>query len=166
MTVIFYIYKYVLNDEIIYIGKTKRNLNLRINEHTHKKDLPTGCEIYYFECVNESAMNIMELMLIAKYHPKYNKDCNVEDGYVPEKLREPGWISYKKYFVPAFKTFSYDSKGLWAEYIINGRTIKKKPEYCDCDVNQPFTEYFKNYDIDRCAYCGRVIRNSFKKHPD
>ena len=164
MTVIFYIYKYVLNDEILYIGKTKRNLNLRINEHTTKKDLPNGCDIYYFECTNESAMNIMELMLIAKYHPKYNKDCNVDDGYIPKRFKEPGWLSYKKYFTPVFIRFFHDKTGVWAEYKINNRIIKKKPEYCDCEMNQPFTEYFEKYNIDRCRFCGRVIRNTFKEH--
>ena len=32
----FFIYKYVKDGQIIYLGKTKRPLNQRINEHKHK----------------------------------------------------------------------------------------------------------------------------------
>ena len=67
----FFIYKYVKNNNIIYIGKTKRPLNERISEH--KADLPLECDIYYFECSSEADMNIMELFLIDKYRPFITK---------------------------------------------------------------------------------------------
>lgn len=160
----YFIYKYVKDGKIIYLGKTKRALNKRINEH--KKDLPDGCDVFYFECKSESDMNIAELFLIDKYKPIYNKDCNSSDTQTSYSFVEPEWKSIISYRTPVlmFKEFRMTSKGLRAVYI-NKKTeneIFKKINYCECDVDFPEVIQCDNYKYTVCTACGRIIRNSFK----
>lgn len=65
-----YLYKYVQNGEIVYIGKTD-NLISRINQH--KLDLPVDCDIYVGMCPNTISQYAFEALLIDHYRPKYNK---------------------------------------------------------------------------------------------
>ena len=76
-----YVYKYVLNGEIIYIGKTDRkDVNLRLNQHGHSGDnIPeegwseiNAAKIYYTKLANEVMSDVVESELIRRYRPKYN----------------------------------------------------------------------------------------------
>ena len=64
------IYKYVVNNEIIYIGKSDRSICKRINDHAKedrfKKYLATS-KIYYFLTRNSTTTAAYELALINKY---------------------------------------------------------------------------------------------------
>ena len=74
----YYIYKYIQNNQILYIGKTK-NLTRRIYEHSEEpkfKILKNDYYIYYFQCNNEIEMNSFEYFLIIKYHPILNCTFN------------------------------------------------------------------------------------------
>lgn len=160
----YFIYKYVKDSEIIYIGKTKRPLNERINEH--KKDLPDGCRIYYFECSSESDMNIVELFLIDKYKPVCNKDCNDDAAHTSYRFEEPEWKPIDTYFAPVqiFKGHVITTDGIRAVYSDNrtGKDIQKKINYCECDVDFPEVISLKDYKYTICTECGRIVRNSFK----
>ena len=163
----YFIYKYVKDGEVIYLGKTKRALNKRINEH--KKDLPDGCDIYYFECESESDMNIAELFLIDKYKPLYNKDCNSSETQTSYSFAEPTWRPIISYRVPVlmFKTFRMTPEGLRAVYTNKktGKEVLKKINYCECDVDFPEVVQCDNYQYTICTACGLIVRNTFKTTP-
>ena len=74
----YYVYKYVVDNEIIYIGLTD-NLQRRIKEHAsgvglESKFLPylENALIYYHKCGNETEMRALESLLINHYKPTLN----------------------------------------------------------------------------------------------
>lgn len=70
----YYVYKYVFDDEIVYIGKSK-NIDMRIKQHeTEEKFKPyiKKCKIYAAECVNSVEMDLIERALINQYKPILN----------------------------------------------------------------------------------------------
>lgn len=91
-----YIYKYVRNDEIIYIGKTK-NLQQRHKQHLQEagKFYETD-ELYYFLCPTSNIMDVYETALINKYHPVLNKADN--DLTIDIIVKEPDWYLYKEIY--------------------------------------------------------------------
>ena len=85
-----YVYKYVLNDEIIYIGKSNSDtLSDRLKYHGKMgdnidasgwKDINVA-DIYYCELANAIMTDVVESELIRRYKPKYNKNKKSEwDG--------------------------------------------------------------------------------------
>lgn len=98
-----FIYRYIFNDETIYVGKTRRDLKLRVLEHSkEEKFLPyiKKCTIEYFDCENRQTMDIYEKYLINKMNPLLNvldKD-NVEFNF---SLPYIEWLPYKKYKIKA-----------------------------------------------------------------
>lgn len=113
-----YVYKYVLNGEIIYIGITKQALQLRINQHGRENDNIdqqywediNKADIYYLEFDSGLITDIVETCLINKYKPKCNKGKLVEDF---SKYR----IQYEEYLEE------------WKEYRINNIVVYKPPEF-------------------------------------
>ena len=92
-----YVYKYVLNDEIIYIGKNDTDLYSRLNQHgkpgdnieEYGWDEINQSTIYYIELANSTMSDVVESELIRRYKPKYNKAKNSEwDGL---SFIEPKW---------------------------------------------------------------------------
>ena len=92
-----YVYKYVLNDEIIYIGKNDTDLYSRLNQHgkpgdnieEYGWDEINQSTIYYIELANSTMSDVVESELIRRYKPKYNKAKNSEwDGL---SFVEPKW---------------------------------------------------------------------------
>ena len=72
---VYTIYRYVYNNETIYVGKTKRNLKLRISEHSiEDKFLPylDECKIEFFDAGNRQSMDIYEKYLINEMSPILN----------------------------------------------------------------------------------------------
>lgn len=61
------------NDKIVYIGKSSRNMLHRIRTHTIDKFFTKSV---MYEMNNEADMNILELYLIGKHKPIYNKHSN------------------------------------------------------------------------------------------
>lgn len=159
----YFIYKYIKDNKIIYIGKTKRPLNERVNEH--KKDLPKDCDIYYFECISEADMNIAELFLIDKYRPEYNKDCISDSIKTSFNYTEPEWRPLSVYYTPVkiFKGFKRQD-GI-KKVFYNSKTGKESIEkisYCECDVDFPEILKHSDFQYTICTECGRIVRNSFK----
>lgn len=76
-----YVYKYVLHQEVIYIGKNNTDLVSRLNQHGRVGDnIPkegwdeiNSAEIYYCELANKIMSDVVESELIRRYKPKYNK---------------------------------------------------------------------------------------------
>ena len=95
-----YVYKYVLDNEIIYIGKADSSLIKRLSEHGRDGDNidKSGwdeinrADIYYVVMPNETYNDIFESVMINKYHPKYNKAKMSEWSAFP--LPEPEWIKF------------------------------------------------------------------------
>lgn len=158
-----FLYKYLKNNEVIYIGKTKRDVNKRVCEHFIKKDLPDDADIFVYKCDTEAFMNVMEILLIDKYRPKYNKDCN-PIGWEKANIsfNEPEFIPLKE----------YNKQNVPVEYINNNGDIvaimtdgsQRKPEYCQCEEGCiPQKTYSDEGDIyDICFLCGKLIKNTFK----
>lgn len=157
-----FLYKYVLNGKIVYIGKTTRPIIKRIKEHEYKKDIPPGCDIYVFRCDNEANMNALELLLIDKYRPKYNTDC-VSAGFERSTLEfvEPEFELYSE-FAKSRVPINYfrSNKGRVMAYMSDGTS--QRPSFCKCDTSSPFPELQDNdCVISFCALCGLPIKNTF-----
>lgn len=96
-----YVYKYVYNNEIIYIGKNDTDLENRIYQHKLEdkfKPYLQSCKIYYIELANRIMSDVIESELIRRYKPKLNvAKMSDWDGL---EFKEPNW----KLFNPCPKT--------------------------------------------------------------
>lgn len=92
----YYIYKYVYRGEIIYIGKTKRDLSERIYEHSVElKFLPylNESKILYFELPTQVEMDIYEKYFINIYMPKLNV-VDTDGAVFSFQIKEPKWKEF------------------------------------------------------------------------
>lgn len=92
-----YIYRYIYRDEIIYVGKTKRELSQRILEHENElKFMPylSECKIQYFETATNVEMDIAEKYYINLYSPKLNV-VDMEHASFNFKLPAQNWLDYE-----------------------------------------------------------------------
>ena len=94
----YFVYKYVADNKIVYIGKADHSLERRIAEHSREdrfKEYPSA-EIYCMPLQNPGETSCMEFLLINRYKPV----LNTKDKY-PESLSidftEPDWIPYSQY---------------------------------------------------------------------
>ena len=88
---------YNKDNEIIYIGKTHREIELRMNEHFNKHGhLPKKCyddtvKIEYYSFLTAREMDIAEAYLIRKHRPKFNTKIeylnNKDKIYIKDKIR-------------------------------------------------------------------------------
>lgn len=94
-----YVYKYVYDGEIIYIGKAK-DLENRIAQHGRSGDNIPECgwdeinnsEIYFIRTINSTMTDVIESELIRRHKPKYNKAKTSE--WCGIEFVEPDWIRY------------------------------------------------------------------------
>lgn len=93
----FYLYKYVSNNNIIYIGQTN-SLKRRVQQHTQDKLYNFKGEIYYTNCGSKKELDLLEAILINKYKPEFNimhknrEDLNYD--LIKDNLNLD-WILYK-----------------------------------------------------------------------
>lgn len=89
-----YVYKYVLDNEIVYIGKNDTDLHSRIYQHTlEEKFQPVkNAQIYFIELENSVESRIMEELLINKYKPALNV-VSKQSG-ISISFEEPSWKKY------------------------------------------------------------------------
>lgn len=87
------VYRYLnSNNEIIYVGKTRRPLEKRVREHKAEELWGETTKIEYIELPNDAIMSQYEIYYINLWKPKYNKSSK-EDG-VPIPMPEYVWITY------------------------------------------------------------------------
>lgn len=90
-----FVYKYVYDYEIIYIGKNDTDLKTRIDQHKREdkfKPYLDQCDIWYFEVANSVECKCYESLLINKYKPKLNV-LEKHEGLSIE-FEEPRWNPY------------------------------------------------------------------------
>lgn len=86
----YYVYKYVQNNQIVYIGITN-NLDRRFKEHL-KEDNLKNSKIFYFSCNSKAVAENYEFFLINKYHPVFNTAKQQKDFICD--IIEPDWSLY------------------------------------------------------------------------
>lgn len=97
-----YVYKYVNDGEIIYIGKADSGLQRRIDEHAAEDRFRAypDVEIFCMKLNNAAETTCMEMLLINKYKPV----LNIKDKY-PETLsiqfEEPPWVRVEDVLIKA-----------------------------------------------------------------
>lgn len=157
-----YLYKYVKNNEVIYIGKTRRDINKRIKEHFQKRDLPEDAEIYVYRCSGEAYMNVMEILLIDKYRPKYNKDCHPIGWEKADiQFKEPAFIKWEEYNkMNNVYNYGRNNRGNITAYMLDG--TERRPEYCQCTHPVPEKNInSEGYVYDICVFCNKLIKGTF-----
>lgn len=145
-----YVYKYVLDNEIIYIGKNDTNLCGRLSAHGKAGDnIPkegwddiNKSTIYYVELANSIMSDVFESEMIRRYKPKYNKAKMSDWDGLP--FEEPEWKLYEwqpeilaedndipKYLQPPYsnlkqKTIEKKMCETWDTYVILDMLEKKE----------------------------------------
>lgn len=120
-----YVYKYVYDGEVVYIGKNDTDLISRINQHKLEEKFKQymSSYIYYIELENKYDTDIMETLLINKYLPKLNiakkAEFKSEINFV-----EPEW---KRYFEEDFRKPTIKGNEVRNEKI-SQRALKKRKE--------------------------------------
>jgi len=142
----YYIYKYVESDKIIYIGKTI-NLKQRIRQHSNEKKFMEhpNASVYFFECSSEADMTIYEIYLIYKYKPELNVSYNQRpDSFINEiSLDAKEWKEYSYVQTEEYKNFSVKKLKKYEE-AIKQQTEKEKQEALETPL--PFN-YDENYRL-------------------
>lgn len=109
----FYIYRYVYHGEIIYLGKTNRNLYYRIQEHKNEvKFMPylSEVKIQYYELKTQVEMDIAEKYWINVYSPILNV-VDMDGAMFNFTLPKPCWKTYDDaMFRQMIADASYSSK--------------------------------------------------------
>lgn len=100
-----YVYKYVLDDEIIYIGKSDAKKPFaRLQQHGISGDnipceyhsLIKSADIFYCELPNNTMTDVVETELIRRYKPKLNRDSKATSEWCGLAFVEPEWTKYHK----------------------------------------------------------------------
>ena len=90
-----YVYKYVHDDKIIYIGKNDTDLHSRINQHKLEdkfKPYLKSSKIYYCKLANSIRSDVVESELIRRYKPKLN--VAKMSNWTGLEFKEPKWMEY------------------------------------------------------------------------
>lgn len=98
----YFLYRFLKDDEIIYIGKTK-DLDKRLRVHfsgnghlSHECYYETD-KIEYARLKTNTEMDMLEIYYINKYSPKYNDACNYQEKDIFMNIKEVEWISFNKF---------------------------------------------------------------------
>ena len=138
----YYIYKYVANDEIVYIGQSS-NLENRIKQHKNDKLKNIQAIIYYFECNNKIEATYWEYNLINKYHPKYN--VVLKNQNINIEIQEPNWIFYKKNKIITNIQNKYKSRYTTAQKKATEKYLNEKVEEIKFRVPKGEKEKIKTF---------------------
>ena len=120
-----YVYKYVFDDEIVYIGKNDTDLHSRIYQHTlEEKFQPIKeAQIYFVELQNSVESRVMEELLINKYKPILNVACKQNGMSI--SFEEPDWEKY----VPPQKSQQRKKKKKEYEIVTISDCYDNLPDY-------------------------------------
>lgn len=91
----YYVYKYLCDSEVIYVGMTK-DLKSRVDSHTKedKFQLYSNPSIQYTVLLSKRSAELAESMLIAKYKPVLNVTSYMEKFDIGEFADNFDWITY------------------------------------------------------------------------
>ena len=92
------VYKYVYENEIIYIGKSDNSIIDRISAHTKEEKFAPyidKADIYYSPCINSAHTKVVETCLINKYKPILNITDKYEESFDVGFI-EPLWYKIPK----------------------------------------------------------------------
>ncbi len=144
-----YVYKYVYNGEIVYIGKNDTDLISRIKQHEKEnKFLPyIFSDIYYITLENKVETRIMETMLINRYKPKLNIADKANGTGLAIEFTEPHWEKYEeKNFIKQNKEYKLSKKAkkiveekinyLWLDISYFDFFYQIKNSFCDIGDNR------------------------------
>jgi hypothetical protein len=99
----YYVYRFINeNSKIIYVGKTKRIIKQRLDEHfSTSGHLPKECysqvkKIEYIEILSKVDMDIKELYYINKWIPIYNDKDKYEEEFSIVIDENEKWIEYNR----------------------------------------------------------------------
>lgn len=99
------IYKFVLDGNIIYLGKADNGIDKRIKEHgkpgcnINESGWPeiNAADVYYIVLPNEKVTNFVEVNLLKRYKPKWNnKDIDEDNLWDEFPIEEPTWTKYEE----------------------------------------------------------------------
>lgn len=126
-----YVYQFVNDNEVLYIGKSDRSNFRRIIEHGKKQDnIPkeaneqiNHADVYIFFCANNIMSDVVESELIRRYKPRYNK------------AKQSEWSGFD---FPELK---------WIPFRINGEEVysKKQSNITNSEMGIVKHDYYKEY---------------------
>ena len=92
----FIVYRYMIGDKWIYVGKTKNSLRQRLSDHArdNRFDPYKEAKISYCELDSETDMDILELMLIKTVKPVINWNDTTDDEF-PFEFKESSSLNWK-----------------------------------------------------------------------
>lgn len=105
----FILYRIYYGNMIIYIGRTKQDLQQRIRGHffakpMHRKiDIFNTTKIEFAECKTEADLYVYEVYYINKFHPPLNVDDRSHDNLTIE-LPDIEWKSYDCKLIEKWKS--------------------------------------------------------------
>ena len=135
-----YVYKYVYNNEIIYIGKNDTDLETRINQHKlEEKFIPyLKSDICYIELANSIMSDVVESELIRRYKPKLNV----------AKMSDWSGLDFVE---PEWKVFNYTKKkksNRTAKHAQTKISNKKKTRIMICKL---MSQYYCSYILNNLS---------------
>lgn len=163
-----FVYKYVLDGEVIYIGKADHGLKRRLNQHGKYGDnIPkegwgeiNKADIFYAEMANSAMSEIYESELIRRYKPKYNKAKTGE--WTGISLPEPNWLIYDPAKADAVKKLQAEVDRLTKEVDAlknSNDAYKELIAKHEEEVEEKVAEAHCERDCE-CAYC--EVRSRFE----
>lgn len=177
----YYVYKYLCDSEVIYVGMTK-DLKSRVDSHTKedKFQLYSNPSIQYTVLLSKRSAELAESMLIAKYKPVLNVTSYMEKFDIGEFADNFDWITYtgdivnlpttdKDTFLFGQTLQSYresakvtqqeiaDATGLTKDYI---SSIERGVHKCNA---QTFIIYAKECGVSLDEMAGLILRNLPKR---
>lgn len=87
---LFVIYRVFVDDQIVYVGRTKQLLPHRIQQHFKAHHFDHATKIQFAEVETEADMNLYELYYILKWKPKLNQK-DIAPDRLTRDLPELDW---------------------------------------------------------------------------
>lgn len=143
----FYVYRFVKNNEVIYVGKTY-SMDLRMYEHKNKPFYKECDKIEYVEFEDEMNQSFYEILIINKFKPKYNKKDLYNTSFEIKDPKENEWKIYdglnvyKQFYENNVKIFDiFDGIGITNE----------KVNKSDCARSLYLSNKGRNFNISSCG---------------
>lgn len=158
----YYVYKYVKNGQVIYVGQT---IDIKSRIKSHEKEAKFAsyfpCEIFCCELASEAQMKGMEMLLIDLYQPELNTAYRSNSGGLIEDTLS--WVNCEDYISNSFlqegKRSAYRRKGLVSEL----SRCEQKLAHAQSNLfnHEWLKDKFLNTDIDWSQNCS-IMSHEYK----